>query len=91
MQSFAANVPHALNEVCPKSPPQVVESKNVGRGDAQRLAAWLHPHAAAEPDLKTILADLRGQRSLHGRYDLPIVPYHVLAPPARTLSAPIRP
>ena len=44
-----------LQQVGAEQPPQIVEAKSVGRGDAQRLAARLHPHAAAEPDRKSFL------------------------------------
>jgi hypothetical protein len=68
-----------FDQVGAKDAPQIFQAKSIGRGDAQRLAAWLHPHAAAEPDRKSFLPDLAGQRAMHGRHDLPIVLGHVLA------------
>jgi hypothetical protein len=77
-----------FRQVRAENPLQEVEAKTVGRGDAQRRAARLHPHAAAEPDRMSFFTDPADQSAMHGRHDLPIVPGHFLTRLLRAHRAP---
>ena len=88
MQLGRRDEPRDFREVGRETPAADSRGEKVGRGDAQRRAARLHPHAAAEPDRISFFPDLAGQRAMHGRHDLHIVPGHVLRPPLAPRRAP---